>query len=205
MSLVMNFWFLVVEYGIILMDMTDKIKCIIGLGNPDKKYERTYHNVGSMFIDYWINKDRTITKNQKSKNFEYTKTDSLIFIKPLTFMNESGGAVKSALKYFGFEPGETLVVHDDSDIELGNFKFSFGRGSAGHKGIESIIRNLKTKNFWRLRIGIRPPKNDGPIDAKRRKAAEFVLKKISETGQKAIEFVFEKALNAYTNKAASDL
>lgn len=184
------------------------IKLIIGLGNPGKNYEKTYHNVGFLFIKYLSGE-----KSTKVRKFEFIRADNKILIKPLTFMNDSGEAVKEAVKYFGIKPEEILIIHDDSDIELGKFKLSFGRGSAGHKGIESIIQALKTstkdgsalggKNFWRLRIGIRHGKKaDLPLPtgrqapkARKTKAGEFVLTKISKANQEILENVFEEALN----------
>ena len=79
-----------------------------------------------------------------------------------------------------------MIAHDDSDIELGRFKFSFGRNSAGHKGVQNIINQLKTKNFWRLRVGIRPSRN-------KNKADELVLKKITPIRMKEFEKVFKEA------------
>ncbi|MEK7635549.1 MAG: aminoacyl-tRNA hydrolase [Patescibacteria group bacterium] len=181
------------------------IRLIVGLGNPGKEYEKTYHNAGFLFIEYIINKNPAKIKNQKSKikNFEFIKTDGLIFIKSLTFMNESGIAVKEVMKYFKVNLEEILIVHDDSDIELGNYKLSFGRGSAGHNGVESIIRALKTKNFWRLRIGIgkvssikfqvSKEKAGLPAEAYRAKAGDFVLKKISKKDLEILNQIFTKS------------
>ncbi len=142
-------------------------KLIIGLGNPDKKYENTYHNVGHMLADYLSG--------------EAMKSD--------TYMNESGRSVAKAMKKFGVKPENLLIVHDDSDIELGKYKFSFGRGAAGHHGVENIQATLKTNNFWRLRIGIRPAQKESGT---RKKAEEFVLKKISPADKKLLEKVFEE-------------
>ena len=171
-----------------------KIKIIVGLGNPGEKYAATYHNAGILFIDYLIDKIPAKIKIQKLKikNSEFIKFNSLIFAKPLIFMNESGKAVKAALDYFKLKPGEMLIAHDDSDIELGKYKISFARGSAGHKGIESIIKSLGTKNFWRLRIGIRNKKATGyRLQATRLKAGELVLKKIKKDDWITLQKVFE--------------
>lgn len=140
-----------------------KIKMIIGLGNPDKKYEDTYHNVGFLFIDY-------LGKGIKSD----------------VYMNESGKFVSKELKKSGAKPDELLVVHDDSDLTVGNYKLQFGRGAAGHHGVESIQTTIKTNDFWRLRIGIRPINEET-----RQKAEKFVLKKISVEDKKILERVFE--------------
>lgn len=102
-------------------------------------------------------------------------------------MNESGQFVKKALKKSGAKPEELLIVHDDSDITLGNYKLSLNRSAAGHHGVENIIKALGTKAFWRLRIGIRP------LEEKiRQKSEKFVLKKISTLDKKILEETFKE-------------
>lgn len=180
-----------------------KIKLIIGLGNPDEKYKNTYHNVGKLMLDYLRKKIECDSRSMKHELFEFYKLNNRIIVKPLTFMNESGKAVKAALDYFKFKPEEILAVHDDSDIELGKYKISFARGSAGHKGIKSIIKSLGTKNFWRLRIGIHPSKKvtsyklpaEGETRHRRQvirmKAGELVLKKIKKEDLATLQKLFE--------------
>ena len=170
-----------------------KIKLIIGLGNPDEKYKNTYHNVGKLMLDYLRKKIECDSRSMKHELFEFYKLNNRIIVKPLTFMNESGKAVKAALDYFKFKPEEILAVHDDSDIELGKYKISFARGSAGHKGIESIIKSLGTKNFWRLRIGIRKEKSKikNQKSKIRTKAGDLVLKKIKKEDLAILQKLFE--------------
>lgn len=163
------------------------IKLIVGLGNPDKEYGKTYHNAGILFVDYLINQlAANIKRPTTYKNFEYIKVGDLVIVKPTTFMNESGKSVLEAIKFFKIKPEEILVAHDDSDIELEKYKIDFNRTSAGHNGVESIINHLKTQKFWRLRIGIRKPENK-----KRLKAVEFVLKKISKKDLDSLKNIFE--------------
>lgn len=150
------------------MSQIKDIKLIIGLGNPDQEYEKTFHNVGSLMVDF-------LERGIKSE----------------VFMNKSGEFVKQELKKTKTKPENLLVIHDDSDIELGRCKFSFGRNSAGHKGAQNIIDQLKTKNFWRLRIGIRPA--SAKTSARRAKADELVLKKISAAQMTKLESVFKEA------------
>lgn len=114
-------------------------------------------------------------------------------------MNESGKFVAKAIKKNNAEPEELLIVHDDSDLVLGTYKLQFGRGAAGHHGVESVQAALKTKNFWRLRIGIRP-KADLPAVASRAKAGKFVLKKISIADKKILEEVFERTVKKLKNR-----
>lgn len=149
-------------------------KLIIGLGNPDKEYEKTYHNVGFLFVDYWA-------KNLPISNFKFLIPKP---IKSEIYMNESGRFVKKAVKKYNAKPEELLIIHDDSDIKLGEYKFSFGRSSAGHKGVQSTINSLKTKNFWRARVGVR--KN------KKQKAGDLVLKKMTKNDLEIINEVFGK-------------
>ncbi len=163
------------------------VKIVIGLGNPGKKYEKTYHNTGFLAVDFLIKNISVSSGLSKfripsSKNFGYVKIGKLVLIKPLTFMNNSGKAVKEAIRYFSAKPEEVLIIHDDSDINLGKCKVSFGRGSAGHQGVESIVKFLHTKNFQRLRVGV---KQTG------KKAEEIVLKKIGKNDLKIIEKVFK--------------
>lgn len=169
------------------MKINPAIKLIIGLGNPGKEYANTYHGVGFLFIEY-------LNKCQMSNvGCQMLKSD--------TYMNESGKFVTKTLKKTGIKPKELLIVHDDSDIEIGKYKISFNRGSAGHNGVESVMKSLKTKDFWRLRIGIRPPKKILSIKNQelRKKAVEFVLKKISKKDLETLEKVFKEAWQVFLN------
>ena len=155
----------------------DKIKLIVGLGNPGKEYELTRHNVGFLFIEELENYLKS--KNLKSK-IKIAKSEK--------FMNQSGPAVLALAKQFKIKPENILIVHDDIDILWGDFKFSFGRSSAGHKGVESVIKSLKTKNFWRLRIGIQPSLK------KHIKADKIILKEFTPTEIKTLNLTMKKAI-----------
>ncbi len=179
------------------MHELEKIKLIAGLGNPGEEYAETYHNVGIIALEETIKNLKDGAAPKKFRDiFINHKSGGKIFLKPLCFMNESGGTLKTALKHFGIKPEDLLVIHDDSDIEIGNFKLSFGRNSGGHKGVESIIKSLRTKNFWRFRIGIRPkmPPSKAvlPTLTRRTKAEEFVLKRMSDHDKKIFLPVFKK-------------
>ncbi len=182
------------------------IKLIIGLGNPDKKYENSFHNAGFLFINHLAEKSGLEWK--KSKNFEYFKVGGKILVKTTEFMNESGKAVSEAVKYFSLgnaiKPEHILIVHDDSDIELGKYKLQFNRSSAGHKGVESIINALKTQKFWRLRIGIGGIKTGLLARLRsRRMAGDLVLKKISPAELKKMGGIFQDAANIIFPKNSS--
>lgn len=154
-----------------------KFRVIAGLGNPGKEYEKTYHNAGFLALEYIVRGTGKKWKKGTDK-WEYLKNKESVFVRPLTFMNNSGEAIKNALVYFGAKPQDLLLIHDDSDLPLGKFKLTFGRGSAGHRGVESVQKALKTKEFSRLRLGIRR--------SEKIKAGEFVLKNMSDADIKKI-------------------
>jgi PTH1 family peptidyl-tRNA hydrolase len=163
--------------------MNKEFKALIGLGNPGKEYEQTYHNAGIIFLDYLANIcGAKKSKKPPGKNFAYRNIGNILFIESKKYMNNSGEAVLEAMKYFKLKPEEILIIHDDSDLNLGKWKISKESGAAGHKGVNSVINALKTKKIKRLRIGIRP------IEVGRRmKAGEFVLKKINQEDKVILE------------------
>lgn len=162
---------------------------IVGLGNPGEKYQTTRHNIGFMAIDALAKKLGASWENNKKLQAQIIRKGDLILVKPQTFMNESGRSLRAVMSYYKLLP-KTLgliskkdqelsniltVIHDDLDIEFGKYKISVDSRSAGHNGVQSIIDNLKTKKFKRLRIGIKPgPENKIP-------AADYVLRKFSAT------------------------
>jgi len=172
-------------------------KLIVGLGNPGERYAGTYHNIGAKALQMIAEEDPSLRGAAgssakadiksfkrpfsiwKGKPFEYLKGGQRAYVRPLTYMNESGKAVVSAMRHFGAKPEETLIIHDDSDIEAGESKLSYGRGSAGHNGIKSVIERLGTEDFWRLRIGVRGAHSE--------KAGDFVLKKISPEDKEKLQ------------------
>ena len=198
-----------------------RIKLIIGLGNPGPEYENTYHNAGKLMVDYMLEicalKDSVLAsgfrKQASASCFEISACGKVNLAKTLTYMNESGKAVKLAMKSLKVNTDSLMIAHDDSDIELGKYKISFGSGPAGHRGAQSVIESLGTKNFWRLRIGIRQNadkcglkqqisaynisvnqrKNPRKSAAFRMKASEFVLKKITAADRELMRSAFEKA------------
>jgi len=139
--------------------MQQLMKLIIGLGNPGKEYEKTRHNAGFLAVDKIIeNFQFSIFNFQLKFNAEISQgiinNEKVISVKPQTFMNGSGQAVKAIADYYKIKPEDIIVIHDDLDIPLGKYKISKGKSSAGHKGVQSIIDLLGTKNFTRIRIGI---------------------------------------------------
>lgn len=152
---------------------------IVGLGNPDPEYLSSPHNAGFLYTDALVEQNEW--KRGYKDLWEEQKIDGAIVIRPLTYMNKSGEAVKEAAKKHNIKPENILVIHDDLDIELGRVKMTFDRSSAMHKGVESIIKQLKTQKFWRLRVGITPKKKPGS-----RQMKDFLLKKMSAPQKKSL-------------------
>lgn len=158
----------------------ENLKLIVGLGNPGKEYENTYHNVGALASEY-------LAKHLNESRVEVLISDS--------FMNESGIFVSKIMRKHGTLPAQLLIAHDDSDLTIGDYKLAFGQSSAGHKGVQNIIDALGTQDFWRLRIGIRAKEEENPASLKlrRAKASEFVLRQISKKDREELEKVFVRA------------
>jgi peptidyl-tRNA hydrolase, PTH1 family len=128
------------------------MKLIIGLGNPGEKYKDNRHNVGYMFVDYLINE----LTDSRINELKLYKTDC--------YMNESGKFVKKTISNFKFQISNLFIVHDDLDIPLGKFRIDLARGPKLHNGIESIEQQLRSKDFWRVRIGVDNRQQTGPMN-----------------------------------------
>jgi PTH1 family peptidyl-tRNA hydrolase len=172
------------------------MKLIIGLGNPKREYRNTYHNLGFLALDFIKNK-RGFSRWQLKKNLEAKiskgriNREKIILAKPQTFMNRSGEAVSLLLKNLKLKTENLWVIHDDIDLSLGKIKISKNRGSAGHKGVQSIIDSLGSKNFYRIRIGI----FDRPISEKNKELTQkYVLKKLNKKEKERLPKIIEEAV-----------
>ncbi|MDP3052185.1 MAG: aminoacyl-tRNA hydrolase [bacterium] len=180
---------------------------VVGLGNPGKKYEKTRHNVGSRVVDELRSSSR-FANARVIDELEVLDLKNVILVKPKTFMNESGKAVKPLIEKYKIKPEDLIVIHDDIDLPLRKIRIVKNRGSAGHKGVESIIRELKTENFIRFRIGIQPqsgkPKNPEnfvlqKFNKEEKKIVEEVIKKTAEAIKKILQDGLEKTMNEFNN------
>ena len=137
------------------------MKLIVGLGNPGKKYEKTRHNLGFAVLDALLQKltpvEKTVWKEDKKSNSLIAKISNLVLAKPRTFVNRSGVAIKKLTRHYTLDPKGLFIVHDDLDLPLGKIKIRKGGGSGGHKGVDSIIKELGTPDFVRFRLGIGHP------------------------------------------------
>ena len=185
------------------------MRLFIGLGNTGEKFEGTRHNIGR----------ETLLAAQKKFGFPAFALDAKLsalitegklgktraaFVLPETFVNKSGATALPALRRFKTKPKDLILVHDDVDMLLGKTKLSFGRNSGGHKGVESVMRAVKTKDFWRMRIGVqkkrRVPGEDLVLQ-KFRNEEEALARKVIKKNLGAIEEILihdpEHAMNAY--------
>lgn len=147
------------------------MKLIVGLGNPDKKYNHTRHNIGFWVLDNFLG---SVTWQEKFSSLYFenvVNSEKIIYLKPQTYMNESGLALREVCNYFNIKPEDILVVHDDLDMAFGKIKIKLSGSSGGHNGIKSIIDNIKSEDFYHFKLGVSSDKN---LDAK-----TFVLKKFS--------------------------
>jgi PTH1 family peptidyl-tRNA hydrolase len=175
---------------------------IAGLGNPGEEYDMTRHNAGRMALDYFA-RNLKFTPWREDKRAKARVASGLVdrtviaLVAPDTFMNKSGSAIAKFIK--SQKAAERLiVVHDDFDLPLGAMKLSYDRGSGGHKGLESIMRAVKTKKFTRVRIGISPSTASGAI---RKPEGEkvinnFILTKFKVHELAEIKQIFKRVAHA---------
>ncbi len=145
---------------------------VVGLGNPGREYERNRHNVGAMVADELARRHDGSWRSKFSGRIAEIRLEGhkLALLKPETYMNESGRSVGAAASFFKVDPDAVLVVHDESDLELGRLQLRLGGGLAGHNGLRSIAQHLKTQEFLRLRVGVGRPARGDP-----RPLADWVL------------------------------
>ncbi len=165
---------------------------LVGLGNPGREYRETRHNVGFMAVDrlcasFGIKLSRLQSKALTGSG--QWASHKIVLAKPQTFMNLSGQAVSSLLRFYKVPLPQLLVIHDDIDLPVGTLRIRPDGGSAGQRGLASIIQQLGTQEFPRLRIGVgRPPGQ--------KEAADYVLKGFTSSDQELITIVLDRAVDA---------
>lgn len=197
---------------------------IVGLGNPGGKYQKTRHNLGFMVLDELARKilplAKTVWKESKKFNSEFLiQAPQLVLAKPQTFMNASGMAVAKMANYYKITPENIWVVHDEVDLPLGKLKIRLGGAAAGHRGVESVMKELGTDKFVRFRLGIGHPRlrpgfggqasrgvDDGverfvlkEFDVNERTEVKQLIKKTIRAIQVALKDGLERAMNEYNS------
>ena len=170
----------------------EKNYLVVGLGNPGPEYAYTRHNIGFRILENWL-LNLSLTDNSPVDKLKFSqkhqaklgiiKLDNrkIIVAEPQTFMNNSGFTVASLQKYYHIPPKNILVIQDELDLPLGQIKISRSAGPAGHKGVKSIIQQLGSNDFSRLRLGI------APKEKQKIKQKDFVLSKFSPAEEKIID------------------
>ncbi|PJE69733.1 MAG: aminoacyl-tRNA hydrolase [Candidatus Staskawiczbacteria bacterium CG10_big_fil_rev_8_21_14_0_10_38_10] len=172
---------------------------IAGLGNPGEKFKNTRHNVGFLVVDEFQKgndfPDFFMSKKFGAETSEGILNDEkIVLVKPQTFMNESGKAVKKITVHYKPPITNLIVIHDDIDLPLDKIRIVKGRGAAGHKGVESIIKELGNKDFVRFRIGVKPIEGGQIIN--KTKTRDFVLKKFNKKEGNTLNKVIGKTIKA---------
>jgi len=170
------------------------MKLFFGLGNPGKEYKNTRHNLGQILIDR-VSQKNGFNLSQKNKLSaqvgEYQKN---IFAISTEYMNNSGISVQKVAAYYKISPKNIYLIHDDLDLEVGEWRLQFDRGSAGHNGVKSTTENLGTQAFWRIRIGIGHPRSSvasgvgDPVE-------DYVLKLLSSEEKKKISTTIDTIID----------
>ena len=187
------------------------MKIIVGLGNPGRKYERTRHNAGFMAIDKLaglLRVELTQEKHHALIGRAQVGSEEAILAKPQTYMNESGRAVAAMLRSAYAEASDLIVLHDELDLALGTVRVKTGGGHGGHNGLRSIIENLGTADFIRVRIGIgRPEPGIDPADyvlspflGEERQAVPEIMARAAEAARVIVVEGPARAMNTVNKK-----
>lgn len=162
---------------------------IVGLGNPGEEYAGTRHNAGFLVVDEIARRLGVAFRENRSNALiadAHLDDDRMLLVKPQSFMNVSGASVRTVRDWFDIAAGRMLIVHDDMDVPFGEVRLKENGGSAGHKGVQSVIDELGDLDFKRLRVGIgHPPGKKDPSD--------YVLEPFSPKEQEELAFIIQEA------------
>ena len=164
--------------------MTSKL--IVGLGNPGPRYALTRHNIGFLCLDYFSQGFPDFRWSEKFKG-HFGQLHDVMLLKPMTFMNKSGESVREVVQFYKIPMDSVLVVHDEVDLPFGQMKFQTNRSAAGHNGIKSLVEQLGTQEFHRLRLGVGRPLH--PQIA----VADHVLERFTDPEQQQIPEFLNRA------------
>lgn len=171
--------------------MSERMKLIVGLGNPGPHYKNTRHNVGFRVIDELLQRTRTTKLDNLCQSIvarTNVRENEVIVAKPLTYMNNSGLAVSEMVHQFGIHLDNLCVVYDDLHLEIGVLRIRQSGSDGGHKGLKSIQCSLNTQSFPLLRVGIGKPETEHWID--------YVLSEFSLAESEEIDYMIQRAADA---------
>ena len=193
---------------------------IVGLGNPEPKYDQTRHNIGFAAVDTLARSWQiSLSENRKFQSMFGEglgpRTNKIRLLKPLTYMNRSGQAIRAAIDWYKLPPESVLVIYDDMDLPLGKMRLRLSGSAGGHNGMKSTISHLSTQNFPRLRIGIGKPQTAttddstaishvlGRFSAAETKLMSEILQLVVECVELSIKQGVEKAMNSCNSRVQS--
>ena len=192
---------------------------IVGLGNPEPKYDKTRHNIGFAAVDALSRSWKIPLAENRKFQGEYGEGiaatgDKIRLLKPLTYMNRSGQAMQGVTSWYKLEPELVLVIYDDMDLPLGKTRLRLSGSAGGHNGMKSAIAHLGTQNFPRLRIGIGKPKGAanasesgtvshvlGRFSAAENQVMSLVLQFVVECVELSLKQGVEKAMNVCNSRS----
>lgn len=164
---------------------------VVGLGNHEKRYDNTRHNVGFMVVEMVGKRIGGAAWSMEPRfKSQVLGGENMLLLKPQTYMNRSGEAVVSALRYFRLDSRQLIVIHDDLDIPLGGVKTAWARGPKAHNGILSVEASLKTDQFWRVRLGVETRTTQERLV---RPAMTYVLEQMDQETKKVLEPAIRQA------------
>lgn len=192
---------------------------IVGLGNPEQKYNQTRHNIGFAAVDTIANIWQiSLSENRKFKaefgESRGPQTDGIYLLKPLTYMNRSGESIRAVVDWYKLPPHSVLIIYDDMDLPMGRLRLRLSGSAGGHNGMKSAIAHLSTQEFPRLRIGIGKPKNAtvetgdpntighvlGKFSPTESQLMTQVLKLVVEAVELSLKQGIEKAMSLYNSR-----
>lgn len=191
---------------------------LVGLGNPEPKYDRTRHNIGFAAVDALANAWKISLSENRKFQAEFGESlgprgEKMRLLKPLTYMNLSGQAMRAAVDWYKLPPESVLVIYDDLDLPVGRLRMRLSGSAGGHNGMKSAIAHLGTDQFPRLRIGIGKPQNTsansdketisyvlGKFSAQESQLVEKVLKLVVEAVELSLHQGIEKAMSLYNSR-----
>lgn len=183
------------------------LKCVVGLGNPGEKYQDTRHNVGFRVIDLVAQRAGERFSLESKWESQTCKIDGVMFVKPMTYMNESGRAISSLARFFQWSTEEILVVFDDIALPLGSLRFRMKGSHGGHNGVRSLLAHLPHDRFARLKVGIDAASGErlvghvlGPFSMAEREPVENTLARAADAVQLALSSGIEKAANEFNTR-----
>ena len=191
------------------------LQLLVGLGNPEPKYDRTRHNIGFVAVDRLATIWGGTWKEQRKfqglfTEVPLTKGETIKLLKPLTYMNLSGQSIRAVMDWYKLPPESILVIYDGMDLPLGKIRLRLSGSAGGHNGMKSTIAHLGTDKFPRLRIGIGKANGDkdtvshvlGKFAPQEANLLNSVLQLVTDAVEVSLKDGLEKAMNIYNNKIA---